>query len=71
MNMENFITPCPSSESAMRSAVREVLGERRCQLFLDRLLTVFFDEADAALLASKGVNWLRLPLPEGKGLSVG
>ncbi|WP_326672512.1 glycoside hydrolase family 5 protein [Streptomyces canus] len=62
MNMENFITGYPSSESAMRSAVREVLGERRYQLFFDRLLTVFFDEADAALLASKGVNCLRLPV---------
>ncbi|MCX5254816.1 hypothetical protein OOK27_11610 [Streptomyces canus] len=41
---------------------REVLGERRYQLFFDRLLTVFFDEADAALLASKGVNCLRLPV---------
>lgn len=62
MLMENFITGFAGNEAAMRSAVREVLGERRYQLFFDRLLTVFFDEADAALLASKGVNCLRLPV---------
>ncbi|WP_413804649.1 glycoside hydrolase family 5 protein [Streptomyces sp. OE57] len=62
MNMENFITGFPGNEAAMRSAVREVLGERRYRLFFDRLLTAFFDEADAALLASKGVNCLRLPV---------
>ncbi|MFJ3802486.1 glycoside hydrolase family 5 protein [Streptomyces sp. NPDC090088] len=62
MNMENFITGYPGNEAAMRSAVREVLGERRYELFFDRFLTVFFDEADAALLAAKGVNCLRLPV---------
>ncbi|MFI5799939.1 glycoside hydrolase family 5 protein [Streptomyces sp. NPDC051677] len=62
MNMENFITGYPGNEAAMRSAVREVLGERRYELFFDRFLTAFFDEADAALLAAKGVNCLRLPV---------
>lgn len=41
MNMENFITGYPGNEDAMRSAVRNVLGERRYELFFDRLLTVF------------------------------
>lgn len=62
MNMENFITGYPGNEDAMRSAVRDVLGERRYELFFDRLLTVFFTEADAALLASKGLNCLRVPV---------
>ncbi|MEU5647098.1 glycoside hydrolase family 5 protein [Streptomyces milbemycinicus] len=62
MNMENFITGYPGNEDAMRSAVRKVLGERRYELFFDRLLSVFFADADAALLASKGLNCLRLPV---------
>lgn len=62
MNMENFITGYPGNEAAMRSAVREVLGEDRYHLFFDRFLTAFFGEADAALLAAKGVNCLRIPV---------
>ncbi|MGO4750955.1 glycoside hydrolase family 5 protein [Streptomyces sp. 2MCAF27] len=62
MNMENFITGYPGNEDAMRSAVRKVLGERRYELFFDRLLSMFFADADAALLASKGLNCLRLPV---------
>ncbi|WP_432181074.1 glycoside hydrolase family 5 protein [Streptomyces sp. NBC_00063] len=62
MNMENFITGYPGNEAAMQSAVRDVLGERRYELFFDRLLTVFFGEADAALLAAKGINCVRIPV---------
>ncbi len=62
MNMENFITGYPADESSMRSAVREVLGEDRYELFFDRLLTSFFDEADAALLADLGINCVRIPV---------
>jgi aryl-phospho-beta-D-glucosidase BglC (GH1 family) len=62
MNMENFITGYPGNEAAMRSAVREVLGEDLYNLFFDRFLTAFFGEADAELLATKGVNCLRIPV---------
>ncbi|MEV0967897.1 glycoside hydrolase family 5 protein [Microtetraspora glauca] len=62
MNMENFITGYPADESSMRSAVREVLGDDRYELFFDRLLTSFFDEADAALLADLGINCVRIPV---------
>ncbi|TMR93680.1 glycoside hydrolase family 5 protein [Nonomuraea basaltis] len=62
MNMENFITGYPANESSMRYAVRTVLGEERAELFFDRLLTSFFTEADAALLAGLGMNCVRIPV---------
>ncbi|MDH2424363.1 cellulase family glycosylhydrolase [Sphaerisporangium sp. TRM90804] len=62
MNMENFITGYPANESAMRDAVRGVLGEERQQLFFDRLLTRFFGPADADLLAQTGMNCVRIPV---------
>jgi hypothetical protein len=62
MNMENFITGYPANESAMRDAVRDVLGEDRQELFFDRLLTSFFGPGDAALLAGMGVNCVRIPV---------
>ncbi|GLW11864.1 hypothetical protein Misp01_69920 [Microtetraspora sp. NBRC 13810] len=62
MNMENFITGYPASEDLMRSAVREVLGEERHAMFFDRMLTSFFGDEDAALLAGMGVNCVRVPV---------
>jgi aryl-phospho-beta-D-glucosidase BglC (GH1 family) len=62
MNMENFITGHPANESSMRAAVREVLGEERAALFFDRLLTSFFTDQDAALLAGLGMNCVRIPI---------
>ncbi|MFD8564067.1 glycoside hydrolase family 5 protein [Streptosporangium canum] len=62
MNMENFITGYPTNESEMRRSVREALGEERAELFFDRLLTSFFGPQDARLLASMGVNCVRIPV---------
>ncbi|HEX4817245.1 MAG TPA: cellulase family glycosylhydrolase [Nonomuraea sp.] len=62
MNMENFITGYPANETSMRTAVRGVLGEERAELFFDRLLTSFFTERDAALLARLGMNCVRIPV---------
>ncbi|MEV0622421.1 hypothetical protein AB0I81_54530 [Nonomuraea sp. NPDC050404] len=62
MNMENFVTGYPANESAMRAAVRAVLGDDRAELFFDRLLTSFFTERDAALLAGLGMNCVRIPV---------
>ena len=47
MNMENFITGYPATESQMRAAVAAVLGPERSARFFDRLLTRFFEEGDA------------------------
>ena len=62
MNMENFITGYPATESAMRAAVAAVLGAERAERFFERLLDRFFDEDDAELLAELGVNCVRLPI---------
>ncbi|MEV4286745.1 cellulase family glycosylhydrolase [Nonomuraea bangladeshensis] len=62
MNMENFVTGFPANESSMRAAVRGVLGEERAELFFDRLLTSFFTERDADLLAGLGMNCVRIPV---------
>ena len=62
LNMENFITGYPATESAHRRAMREVLGERRCELFFDSFLTHFFGSADAAFIASLGMNCVRIPV---------
>lgn len=62
MNMENFITGYPANEEAQREAVREVLGEKKCELFFDRFLEYFFAEEDARFIRSLGLNCLRLPV---------
>ncbi|MFC4061273.1 glycoside hydrolase family 5 protein [Planomonospora corallina] len=61
LNMENFITGYPANEEGMRQAVRQAIGEERAELFFDRLLTSFFGPEDADLLASMGVNCVRIP----------
>nr|WP_232523536.1 cellulase family glycosylhydrolase [Nocardioides sp. MAH-18] len=61
MNMENFITGYAGSESQMRRALGRVLGPAAAAAFFDRLLEVFFTDADAAYLSSLGVNSLRIP----------
>src|SRR5262245_38622672 len=62
MNMENFITGYPANESAMRAAVARVLGAERAERFFGALLDRFFTADDAQLLASLGVNCVRLPV---------
>jgi endoglucanase len=62
LNMENFITGFPGTESAHRRALRETLGPRRYELFFDSFLTHFFGPADAAFIASLGLNCVRIPV---------
>jgi endoglucanase len=62
MNMENFITGYPATESLMRAEVARVLGPQRAEAFFDQLLDAFFTDADAALLGRLGVNCVRLPV---------
>lgn len=61
MNMENFITGYPATESQMRRAVRRVLGDEGYDRFFERFYSAFFGPADAALLASIGLNCVRIP----------
>lgn len=61
MNMENFITGYPATEGLHRKALRRVMGEEVYTRFFDRFLHAFFDEDDARLLASLGLNCVRIP----------
>jgi len=62
MNMENFITGYPATESEMRAGVARVLGPDKAERFFDTLLDRFFTAADAALLSELGVTCIRLPV---------
>src|SRR5438093_197979 len=62
LNMENFITGYAANESAMRAAMRAVLGPERAELFFEHLLSAFYADADVAFLASLGLNCVRIPV---------
>jgi endoglucanase len=62
MNMENFITGFPATESLQREVLRGALGEDGYREFFDRFLDVFFGDADVSFLASLGLNLVRLPI---------
>lgn len=61
MNMENFLTGYPGTESQHRRVLRKVLGPELYDAFFDRFITVFFGDADARYLASLGMNSVRIP----------
>jgi aryl-phospho-beta-D-glucosidase BglC (GH1 family) len=60
--MENFITGYAANESLMRRDLAEAIGPDRAERFIERLLTNFFGEADAAFLAESGFNSVRIPV---------
>jgi hypothetical protein len=51
MNMENFLTGYPGTESQQRRVLHRVLGPELYEAFFDQFMTVFFDDADASYLA--------------------
>ncbi|MEO3819096.1 cellulase family glycosylhydrolase [Plantactinospora sp. B24E8] len=61
LNMENFITGYPGTESQQRRALYAALGAEAYRRFFDRFLTDFFAESDAGYLASLGLNSVRVP----------
>ncbi|MEE6262505.1 glycoside hydrolase family 5 protein [Plantactinospora sonchi] len=61
LNMENFITGYPGTESQQRQALRTALGDEGYQRFFTRFLTDFFSGSDAGYLASLGLNSVRVP----------
>src|ERR1044071_6686177 len=62
MNMENFITGYPATESLQRKALMRALGPEGYAHYFKRFLDVFFGEEDAAFLAGLGLNSVRLPV---------
>ncbi|MFC6016762.1 glycoside hydrolase family 5 protein [Plantactinospora solaniradicis] len=61
LNMENFITGYPGTESQQRRALHAALGDEGYQRFFTRFLTDFFAAEDAGYLASLGFNSVRVP----------
>ena len=61
LNMENFITGYPGSESVVRRAVKEELGEERAAAFFESLLDSFITEDDFKFLAGLGTTAVRIP----------
>jgi endoglucanase len=48
MNMENFLTGYPGTESRQRRVLHRVLGPELYEAFFDQFMTVFFDDAEAS-----------------------
>ena len=61
MNMENFLTGYPGTESQHRRALRKALGPELYDAFFEEFMAAFFAEADARYLASLGLNSVRVP----------
>lgn len=62
LNMENFATGYPSTETLQREALHRALGPEGYQRFFDRFDQCFFADADAAYIRSLGCNSVRLPV---------
>jgi hypothetical protein len=62
MNMENFITGYPGNEERIRRLMLDAMGSESYQAFFDEFLDGFFADPDAALLASIGLNSVRIPV---------
>lgn len=62
MNMENFITGYPGNEENIRRLMLDAMGKDAYDAFFDTFLDAFIDDADAAHLASLGLNSVRIPV---------
>lgn len=62
LNMENFLTGYPATESLSREAMLRALGPERYQLYFDRFIAAFFSDDDARYIASLGMNHVRIPI---------
>jgi endoglucanase len=62
LHMENFIDGYPANEEAMREGLRNVLGEKKYNLYFDSFLKNYFTEPDAAYIHSLGLNLVRIPI---------
>lgn len=62
LNMENFLTGYPGTETLQRAALLRALGQTRYDVFFEHFYEAFFSYDDAAYLASLGMNHVRLPI---------
>jgi len=61
MNMENFISGYPGTESGIRDALRDALGAGKAELFLNSMLDNFLASDDLAFIKGTGATVVRLP----------
>ncbi len=62
LNMENFITGYPATESLHREAIKKELGEEKYSILFDSIISNFFGKEDAEFLASNNMNLVRIPV---------
>jgi len=62
LNMENFISGYPATETLHRRSLRRALGEEGYRRFFETFDRSFFTDEDAAYLRSLGCNSVRLPM---------
>jgi endoglucanase len=62
LNMEDFIVGYPGNEEALRSHLLEAMGGAAYDAFFDEFDRVFLGPDDADLLASMGLNSVRIPV---------
>jgi len=62
LHMENFIDGYPANEEAMREGLKNVLGEKKYNLYFNTFLKNYFTEPDAAYIQSLGLNLVRIPI---------
>ena len=62
LHMENFIDGYPANEESMREGLRNVLGQKKYDLYFDTFLKSYFTEPDAAYIESLGLNLVRIPI---------
>lgn len=60
MNMENFITGYPGREFQVRQGLAKAIGQEKADLFFEKFLEYFFQEADAKFFRSLDLNCLRV-----------
>ena len=62
LHMENFIDGYPANEESMREGLRNVLGEKKYNLYFDTFFKSYFTDSDAAYIESLGLNLVRIPI---------
>src|SRR5436190_8766663 len=62
LHMENFINGYPANEETMREGLRQVLGDKKYNLYFDAVYKNYFTEPDAAYIQSMGLNLVRIPI---------
>ncbi|ANB12240.1 hypothetical protein AWJ20_489 [Sugiyamaella lignohabitans] len=61
LNMENFITGYPGTETEHKEALLKVLGQEKFDFFFEKFYEYFWTDKDSEFFASLKLNCLRIP----------